>query len=103
MVNVVIYTDKISVARNLVALLLKNELVANASIDKNNTIYRLANKKVIKKTNIVITTQTKSLLFSHIEKLIKDKYGDQIPIYSVPITQANHSFDVLIRSNTKKI
>lgn len=103
MVNVIVYLDKINDAQDLVDILLRDGLVANASIDIDNISYRIENNELIKNVNCVITAQTKSLLFSSIEKYIRQKFGDDVQIYSVPITQANNSFDTLIRSNTKKI
>ena len=103
MINAIIYIDKVHDAKVLVEILLKDGLIANASIDNDNISYKIEDNEMIKNVNNVITAQTKSLLFSLIEKYIKEKYGDNVQIYSVPITQANNSFDALIRSNTKKI
>lgn len=103
MVNVVIYLDKINDAKKFVEILLRDGLIANASIDDDNISYRIENNEMVKNVNCVITAQTKALLFSQIEKFIKEKYGGNVQIYSLPITQANNSFDSLIRSNTKKI
>lgn len=87
----------------LVNSLLEEGLIANASIDNDNTSYRIENNKIVKNVNCVITAQTKALLFSLIDKYIKENYGEHVQIYSLPITQANSSFDTLIRTNTKKI
>ena len=38
----------------------------------------------------------------HIEKLVAELYGPDVAIFSMPITQANHQFDKLIRDNTLK-
>lgn len=103
MVNVIIYLEKISHPDELVNYLLKQGLASSASIDTDNGYYILANKEVIQKTHTVITLQTKSLLFSHIAEYIASKYGDEIPIYSLPLTQSNNYFDQFIRSGTKKI
>lgn len=103
MINIIIYLDKKHDAQALVNSLLKDELIANASIDRDNVSYRMENGVCVNNINSVITAQTKALLFSHIEKLIKEQYGESIPIYSLPITQANGSFDSLIRTNTQKI
>lgn len=103
MINLIIYLDKKHDATQLVNLLLKEEFVANASVDVDNVSFRIENNQVVQSTNNVITAQTKALLFSWIEKLIKEKYGEDTFMYSLPITQANPSFDALIRINTKKI
>ena len=103
MINVIIYLDKVHDAKVLVEILLKEGLIANASIDNENISYRIEYNEMIKNVNNVITAQTKALLFSLIEKYIKEKYGDNVQIYSVLITQANTSFDTLVRNNTNKI
>lgn len=103
MVNIIIYLDRKHDAQALVNNLLKEELIANASIDRDNVSYRRENGTFVKNINTVITAQTKALLFSYIEKLVREQCGEDIPIYSLPITQVNGSFDAFIRTNTKKI
>jgi uncharacterized protein involved in tolerance to divalent cations len=100
MLNLIIYLNNQTDAKELIKDLLGKQLIANASIDVNNEIYRLEGEDLVNSKITVITAQTKSMLFSQIEKLIASKYGDDIPIYSMPIMQANHSFDHLIRSTT---
>lgn len=102
MVNVIIYLDRSNDAYEMANMLLMAGLVANASIDEDNISYHLAGNKIVKSINSVVTAQTKSLLFSQIDALIKKEYGDQVPVYSIPITQANDKFDALIRNNTIK-
>jgi uncharacterized protein involved in tolerance to divalent cations len=103
MINVIIYLDKINEAKNLVDMLLTEELIANASIDSDNVSYRIEDNQIVTSVNYVITAQTKSLLFSMIDRFISERYGHHVPIYATPIIQANESFDTLIRSNTRKI
>lgn len=103
MVNVIIYLEKNHNPRKLVDLLLQKRLIAKATIDIDNVTYLLKDEEIMTTTNTVITAQTKSLLFSQIEKLVSELYGNAIPIYSVPITQANEQFDKLVRINTLKI
>lgn len=102
MINLVVYLDKINNAKDLVALLLEEGLIANASIDHDNIYYLKKEGKIQKTVNSVITAQTKAILFSEVTEFIRLHYGEHVPVYSLPITQANHSFDDLIRENTKK-
>ena len=103
MVNVIIYLEEQYSAKELVDGLLQEGLIANASIDEKNISYVLRNDQIIETVNSVISTQTKSLLFSKIEEFVRARFGDRVPIYSLPITQANHSFDLMLRNNTKKV
>lgn len=103
MVNIVIYLDNNNPSQDLVKELLEEGLIANASIDIDNISYKKESEGVVQNTNTVITCQTKSMLFPLIEKLIKQKYGQEIPIYSIPIIQSNSSFDQMIRNRTIKI
>jgi uncharacterized protein involved in tolerance to divalent cations len=102
MVNIVIYLPQNEYAHALVNELLDAALIANASIDKDNVLYRKEPDGIGQMVNTVITCQTKSMLFPSIEKWIKEKYGAEIPIFSMPIIQSNHSFDQLIRNSTAK-
>jgi len=103
MVTVIIYLDNTHSAKEFVNILLSKGLIANASIDSNNVSYRMENSEIIENLNSVITVQAKSLLFSKVDKFIKEKYGSHVPIFSLPITQASESFDTMIRGNTLKI
>lgn len=102
MVNIIIYLPQNENAHTLVNQLLDAELIANVSIDKDNVLYRKEADGIDQMVNTVITCQTKSLLFPTIEKWILEKYGAEIPIFSMPIIQSNKSFDHLIRSKTLK-
>lgn len=59
--------------------------------------------EIIESINSVITAQTKAMLFSQIDNFLKEKYSDDVPIFSLPLTQVSHAFDSLIRSKTQKI
>ncbi|QYJ68901.1 hypothetical protein [Flavobacterium litorale] len=100
MVCITIYLEKGIEPKELADLLLIKGLIANASIDKDNVSYTLIDGKITERVNDVITAQTKMALFYEIEELVAEAYGEHVPIYSVPIIHANHSFDTLIRSNT---
>jgi uncharacterized protein involved in tolerance to divalent cations len=100
MLNLIIYLNHQTNAKVLIKNLLAQKLIANASIDINNEVYKLEGEELVSNKIIVVTAQTKSMLFSQIEKYIAATYGEDIPIYSMPIMQANHSFDHLIRSTT---
>jgi len=103
MVNIIIYLQKEIDAQKLVFDLLNNKLIANASIDINNVSFKIEDDKIRKAENSVITAQTKAMLFSQVERYIYENCGDGVEVYSLPITQANNSFDSHIRNNTLKI
>jgi uncharacterized protein involved in tolerance to divalent cations len=103
MINVIIYLNQVNEAKELIDTLLLEDLIANASIDISNVSYSKENGSIVKNVNTVITAQTKSMLFSSIVSVVSEKYGTEVPIFSMPITQANSSFDHIIREHTKKI
>jgi hypothetical protein len=100
MLNLIIYLNKQTDAKILIKSLLAQQLIAHASIDVNNEIYKLDGDELISNKITVVTAQTKSMLFSQIEKFIAINYGEDIPVYSTPIMQANQTFDHLIRTTT---
>ncbi len=103
MVNIIIYLNEENKARELTDILLKEKLVAKATIDLNNITYKMVHEKIITVVNSVITAQTKAMLFTAIQQKVLELYGPEVPIYSMPITQANPGFDGWIRDNTRKI
>lgn len=100
MVTVIIYLEESSHAEELVNGLLKSGLAASASIDSDNSYYEINDGTVNKTTHTVITAQTKALLFSKIELFVINMIGTEVPMYSLPITQANQFFDQYIRKRT---
>jgi len=103
MINVIIYLPAKHDPVQLVANLLEQKLIANASIDKDNVSYRFDGSSINAVVETVITAQTKAMLFSQIDTLVKEKHGDNVPVFSQPITQTNPSFDALIRNHTLKV
>lgn len=103
MINVYIYLDSQKDARELVKGLMKKELLAHASIDKDNHSFLKINGKIIEQSNFVITGQSKALLFNHILDFIDKEGFENTKIYSLPITQCNENFGEIIRKNTMKI
>jgi uncharacterized protein involved in tolerance to divalent cations len=102
MVNIIIYLDENFEAPVLVEELLKERLAAKISIDKDNVSYYIEDGHLVTKTRTVLTLQTKALHFSAIDKFLQDKFGEQVPLCSVPITQVNKRFDQFIRENTSR-
>lgn len=103
MINVHIYVDSQKDAHQLVTGLMEKDLLAHASIDKDNHSFFKINGKITEQINFVITGQTKALLFKDILDFIENKGFDHTKVYSVPITQCNENFGEIIRSNTLKI
>lgn len=95
-----IYFEKLDEAQMLINQLLNESLIANASIDSNNISYMLKEGVIQTKIYAVVTAQTKNLLFSQIEHIVAEKFGDRVLMYSLPITNANIYFDQEIRNKT---
>ncbi|MDP1800415.1 MAG: divalent cation tolerance protein CutA [Bacteroidota bacterium] len=103
MINVYIYVDFQKDARQLVTGLMEKDLLAHASIDKDNHSILKVDGKITEQANFVITGQTKAMLFKDILDFIEKKGFDHTKVYSVPITQCNENFGEIIRNNTLKI
>lgn len=103
MVNVIIYLKKEHKAKELVLYLLSEKLIASASIDENNLVYKMSKGKLSEHLNTVITSQSKSLLFNDIVKAVESYIGEEIPINSIPIIASNTIFDKTIRASTLAI
>jgi len=103
MINVYIYLDSQKDVHQLVTGLMDQDLVAHASIDKDNHSFIKSDGKIMEQTNFVITGQSKALLFDEIVKYVEGHTKESVKIYSLPITQCNENFSDIIRNNTKKI
>ncbi len=100
MVNIIIYLKKGHDAKELVKFLLSEKLIASASIDDNNVSYKFENGVFLEEVYTVITSQSKSLLFTDIVKAVESRIGEETPINSIPIVSTNKIFDDNIRSKT---
>lgn len=103
MINVYIYLDSQKDARELVTGLMEKDLLAHASIDRDNHSILKIDGKITEQTNFVITGQTKALLFNNILEFIEQQGIENTKVYSVPITQCNENFADIIRKNTLKL
>jgi uncharacterized protein involved in tolerance to divalent cations len=102
MINVYIAHPNESTARKLAEDLLKNQMVARLSVDYNNHVFEMIEDEIRESTISLITAQTKALLFTDIVAYVHVRYGKNIPIYSLPMTQVNEDLSHLIREKTLK-
>jgi|694.fasta_scaffold13278_9 uncharacterized protein involved in tolerance to divalent cations len=100
MVNVIIYLKKQDDAKSLVRFLLEERLIASASIDENNVLYKLDDNFLSEEVYSVITSQSKSLLFPVIVSAVRQRIGAETPIVSTPIVASNEIFDQTIKTKT---
>jgi uncharacterized protein involved in tolerance to divalent cations len=103
MINIYIHLDSQKDARSLVTALIERNLLAHASIGKDNHSMQKVEGAITERTNYVITGQTKALLFNQIISFIDSQGVENCNVYSVPITQTNKNFGEIIRDNTLKI
>ncbi len=101
MISVYFYLNNQQDAKSLVEELVKQRLVAHASIDKENTTFMYSEGKVVQTLEYVVTAQSKALLFNAIVDHVTKKYGGDIKVYSLPITQCNSTFSDIIRNQTQ--
>jgi uncharacterized protein involved in tolerance to divalent cations len=87
MVLLHVVTNDIQQANDIVVLLVEKKLILNALIQENVVLRRLDHKKEISsEKQILIMGKTKALLFNPIDRLLREKYGYNMPLlYSIPI------------------
>jgi uncharacterized protein involved in tolerance to divalent cations len=103
MINIYIYLNKEEMATRCAQTLVKEKLVARASIDINNKVLQNQNDLLITETICVITAQTKAILFTKIVEFIQTNFDKNASIFSTPLTQANDNLSLFIRENTQDI
>lgn len=100
MLNIYIYLNDQVQPEEIIEKLLVERLVANASIDIDNNYYELINGEVKQKIHVVVTAQTKALLFEPLIQFVAEHYSADIPIFASPLVAANTNFDQFIRNST---
>ncbi len=103
MVNIIIYLKIDHNPRDLVTHLLKEKLIASASIDENNIRFKMQNEVLIEEAFNVITSQSKALLFDNIVVEVERKIGEHVAIYSTPIFCSNGFFQDTVKTKTISI
>ena len=103
MVNVIIYLSQNESSEDLAKDLVGSGLAAGASVDAENSRFVKEGSIVVKKVHTVLTLQSKASLFTNIVEFVESFLGEEVPIYSIPITQTDERFDQLIRERTIKI
>lgn len=100
MVSVIIYLKQNEFAEALAKELVGNGLAAGASIDVDNSHFVKEGDSVVKTVHTVLTLQSKALLFSKIVDFVENFLGEEVPIYTLPITQTDNNFHQFIRNRT---
>lgn len=100
MINVIIYLRQNQHPKDVVNFLLKEKLIASASIDENNISYKMIDDEIVEEVYTVITSQSKALLFDDIVSAVESRLGEKVAINSVPIVGANGFFNDTIRKRT---
>ncbi len=100
MINIIIYLRQNQHPKEIVNFLLKEKLIASASIDENNISYKMIDEAIVEEVYTVITSQSKALLFDDIVNAVETKLAEKVAINSIPIVGANGFFNDTIRKRT---
>lgn len=96
-------TDE-NLAIEIAELLLYEKLIIDTFQTQGTSRSKNTKGEIILQTEHLVFGKTKALLFDNIEKLIRSKYGDRMPIlYSVPIINMDWEQAVELREKTEKI
>ena len=102
MITAYIHLEDQSKAKEIAKELLINKMAAEVSIDFDNHVFRLNEKEEMEEiVTTLITAYTKAILFEDLINFVYTKFGNNITIYSVPITQGNLTLSDKIRNKTK--
>jgi uncharacterized protein involved in tolerance to divalent cations len=87
MILLKISSENESMMENIACILLREHLAVDINISNNERRFNILNSKIESHPIFILTAKTKALLFSRIEKRIKEITADVLPeIYSLPIT-----------------
>lgn len=103
MIYAIIYLESNEIAEEIAQEFLLSGLAASASIDIDNRFMIVENKKIVKSIHIVLTLQTKALLFTKINDYVVKKLGKDVPVFTLPITHSNDYFYHFLKENTQKV
>jgi uncharacterized protein involved in tolerance to divalent cations len=87
MIILKISSENEQMIENILSILLTENLAVDINISSNERRYIILNSKIESRPIFILTAKTKALLFSRIEKRIKEITTEVLPeIFSLPIT-----------------
>ncbi len=105
MISLTIIAKTLEQGNEIVSLLLKKRLIIEGTMQTKSKCFRLDAKKNILETNsVILICTTKSLLFTRIDTLLKERYKDDMPVlYSVPIVNMDWEQSKKLIEETKNV
>jgi uncharacterized protein involved in tolerance to divalent cations len=89
---------------NIASILLTENLAVDINISNNERRFSILNSKIESRPVFILTAKTKALLFSRVEKRIKEITTEVLPeIYSLPITTMEVQQAEKVINQTQKI
>lgn len=100
MIQLHVITRNTEQIKNIAELLITKKLITGATVIDSKSMYESSNGKIESVSTNLLIGRTRAMLFSAIEKLLKDKYQEEAPaIYGMPIV----SMDLKHREKLKKV
>ncbi len=104
MIQLHIITSKIKQVKEIATMLIDEKLITDVTVLDSLTSYEGGNGRVQTTKNNLLMGRTKAMLFTSIEKLLKAKYGDDVPvIYGMPIINMDLSHLERLKKTVKEV
>ena len=100
MIIVYVMTNEPEQVKEIVELLINEKLITGVTVMDTVSSYKNDNDEIETVSTNLLIGRTKAMLFTTIEKLLKFKYGDKMPVlYAVPVV----NMDVAHMEKLKKV
>ena len=104
MILLKISSEKQQTIENIASILLNEHLAVDINISNNERRFSILNSKIESHPVFILTAKTKALLFSKIEKRIKEMRPESLPeIYSLAITTMEVQQAEKVINQTQKV
>ena len=104
MILVHILTSNEQTGEEIADFLVEDRLITDAVLTNGTKRTRDPSGKIISEPQILIRGKTKALLFDVIDKILREKYGNELPtIYSVPIVHMDWGQSNELREQTRQV
>ncbi len=105
MILIHIVPQQNSAADEIVDLLVEKKLILNAMIHENIRIRQKSKEgKIENIRRTLVVGKTKALLFNIIDELLREKYGNEMPVlYSIPIVHMDWEQAEELMEETEKV
>lgn len=104
MIQIHIITKEPKQVKEIAELLIDEKLITSVTVMDTVSICKSESGEIETVSTNLLIGRTKAMLFSTIENLLKDKYGDRMPVlYAMPVVNMDFTHEEKLKKVIKEV